>query len=91
MHISEYSHGNINNHDPQRDKKLLLKKDELRKIERKLKDTGLTIVPLRLFISDKGYAKLSIAIAKGKKLHDKRHSLKEKDQKRETDRVKHLL
>ena len=91
MHISEYSHGNINNHDPLRDKKLLLKKEELRKIDRKLKDTGLTIVPLRLFINEKGYAKLSIALAKGKKLHDKRQSLKEKDQKRETDRIKHLM
>lgn len=90
MHISEYSHGNINNHEPLRERKLLLKKDELKKCEKKLKDKGLTIVALKMFINDSGYAKLNIAIAKGKKLHDKRDSLKDKDLKRDIDRVKKM-
>lgn len=88
MHIAEYEFGNINNHQPLRERKLLLKRDELKKLERKLKDTGLTVVPLKMFISSSGYAKIDIALARGKKLHDKRHSLKEKDQKREADRAK---
>ncbi|MCT4622184.1 MAG: SsrA-binding protein SmpB [Schleiferiaceae bacterium] len=88
MHVAEYDHGNINNHNPLRERKLLLKRDELKKCERKLKDKGLTIVALKLFINEQGFAKLNIAIAKGKKLHDKRDSLKEKDQKREAARAK---
>ena len=88
MHVAEYDFGNRNNHEPLRERKLLLKRDELKKLERKLKDTGLTIVPLKMFISSSGYAKIDIALAKGKKLHDKRHSLKEKDQKREAQRAK---
>ena len=88
MHIAEYSHGNINNHEPLRERKLLLKRDELKKIDRKLKDVGLTIVPLNMFINENGYAKMRIAIAKGKKLHDKRNAIKDKDQKRESDRAK---
>lgn len=88
MHVAEYDFGNRNNHDPLRERKLLLKRDELKKLERKLKDTGLTIVPLKMFFSESGYAKIDIALAKGKKLHDKRHSLKEKDQKREAQRAK---
>ncbi len=88
MHIAEYSHGNINNHEPLRERKLLLKRDEIKKIDRKLKDVGLTIVPLNLFINDSGFAKMRIAIAKGKKLHDKRNAIKDKDQKRDHDRAK---
>ncbi len=90
MHISEYSHGNINNHDPVRERKLLLKKDELKKCEKKLKDKGLTIVALKMFINESGFAKLNIAIAKGKKLHDKRDNLKDKDLKRDIDRAKKM-
>ncbi len=90
MHISEYSHGNINNHDPVRERKLLLKKDELKKCEKKLKDKGLTIVALKMFINETGFAKLNIAIAKGKKLHDKRDNLKDKDLKRDIDRAKKM-
>ncbi len=88
MHIAEYDHGNINNHDPIRERKLLLHKREIQKIEKMLKVQGNTIVPTKLFISDNGYAKLNIAIAKGKKTHDKRDSLKEKDAKREMNRAK---
>ncbi len=86
LHISEYTEGTYNNHLPTRERKLLLHKREIEKIEKKLKDQGLTIVPLRLFIAENGYAKLEIAIAKGKKLHDKREDIKKKDLQRETDR-----
>lgn len=87
MNISEYFYGSYNNHDARRDRKLLLQKKELKKIERLVKDSGYTIVPTRLFINDKGLAKLVIAIAKGKKQYDKRQSIKEKDDKRTMDRV----
>lgn len=87
MHINIYDPGSYNNHQPTRDRKLLLNKRELEKISKKMKDKGLTIVPLRLFIAESGYAKLNIAIAKGKKVHDKRDSLKEKEQKRAIDRA----
>lgn len=85
-YIKEYEQGNINNHDPYRERKLLLTNQELSKISRKIRNAGVTIVPLRLFINKSGLAKLEIAVAKGKKLHDKRESLKEKDIKREIDR-----
>ena len=88
MHITEYEFGTYTNHEPKRERKLLLNRLELEKIQKKLKDQGLTIVPLRLFITEKGCAKLEIAIAKGKKLHDKRNSLKEKDTQRDIDRAK---
>ncbi|NVK03227.1 MAG: SsrA-binding protein SmpB [Flavobacteriia bacterium] len=88
MHIAEYDHGNINNHDPLRERKLLLSRRELDKLEKKLKDQGLTIVTLRMYINDKGWAKLDIALARGKKQHDKRDSLKEKQLKRDIDRAK---
>lgn len=87
MHISEYDFGNINNHVAKRDRKLLLQKRELDKLTKKLKESGLTIVPLKLFITDKGFAKLEIALAKGKKVYDKRETLKEKDSKRDMDRA----
>ncbi|MGH2644259.1 MAG: SsrA-binding protein SmpB [Chitinophagaceae bacterium] len=82
LHIAEYSHGTSANHDPLRERKLLLQKKELQKLQSKLKERGFTIVPLRLFINEKGLAKIEIGLAKGKKLYDKRESIK----KRETDR-----
>lgn len=88
MHISEYEFGTYANHEPKRERKLLLNRQELDKLQKKLKDQGLTIVPLLLFINEKGLAKLEIAIAKGKKLHDKRDSLKEKDIQRNIDKAK---
>lgn len=87
MYIAEYEQGSYNNHNPKRDRKLLLNRTELNKLEKKKKDVGLTIVPLKVFINKKGYAKLDIALAKGKKLHDKRHDLKDKDAKRQMDRA----
>jgi SsrA-binding protein len=86
LHISKYELGTYANHEPTRDRKLLLSKKELAKLQNKLKDQGLTIVPTSLYINDKGLAKLDIALAKGKKLYDKRDSIKEKDQKRELER-----
>lgn len=86
MHIGEYTYGNINNHDPYRDRKLLLQKREINKLESAMKNVGNTIVPLRLFINERGLAKLEIGLAKGKKNYDKRASIKEKDIKREMDR-----
>ncbi len=82
MHIAEYSHGNINNHEPYRDRKLLLNRRELEKLESKMKNVGNTIVPVSLFINERGLAKLEIALAKGKKQYDKRESIKERDVKR---------
>ncbi len=87
MHIAEYNLGTHYNHKPKRDRKLLLTKKELKKISNKVKEKGFTIVPTRLFINDRGLAKLNIAIAKGKKLYDKRESLKIKDTKREIDNI----
>lgn len=86
LHIAEYSHGNINNHDPVRDRKLLLQKREIKKIEGKLKEKGYTLVPLRIYFNEKGLAKIEIGLAKGKKLHDKRESIKQKDVEREMKR-----
>ena len=87
MHISMYDEGTHYNHDPLRDRKLLLSKRELSKLLKELKNVGLTIIPTRLFISEKGYAKLNIALAKGKKTFDKRDNIKEKDIKRDMDRA----
>ncbi len=84
MHIAEYWWGSYNCHDPRRDRKLLLNKKELRKLQRATKEKGLTIVATRLFIAGNGYAKLDISLAKGKKEYDKRQSIKEKDMKRES-------
>ena len=86
MHISAYDKGTHYNHEPLRDRKLLLSKRELGKLQKELKNVGLTIIPTRLFISDKGYAKLNIALSKGKKTFDKRDDIKEKDVKRDMDR-----
>jgi len=86
LHIGEYSHGTVNNHDPLRDRKLLLQKREIKKIEGKLKEKGYTLVPLRIFFNEKNLAKVEIGLAKGKKLHDKRESIKQKDVEREMKR-----
>jgi SsrA-binding protein len=86
MHISEYKEGSYNNHEPKRIRKLLLNREELRKIEGKLKEKGTTVVPVRLFFNERGIAKIEIAVAKGKKLFDKRESMKEKDLRRQLSR-----
>jgi SsrA-binding protein len=87
MSITEYENGSFYNHKPKSDRKLLLNKKEIDKIEKFLKVKGNTVVPLKLFLSEKGWAKINIALAQGKKLHDKRNDLKEKDDKREMDRA----
>ena len=86
MNISKYNEGTHYNHDPLRDRKLLLTKRELRKLQNSLKDVGLTMIPTRMYISDRGFAKVDIALAKGKKLYDKRDSIKEKDVRRSMER-----
>ena len=86
MHIAEYTYGTYNNHEPKRDRKLLLTKRELKKLAVKVKERGFTIIPVVLFIADNGLAKLTIALARGKHAYDKRESLKEKDHVREMDR-----
>lgn len=86
LHIAEYSHGTVNNHDPLRDRKLLLEKREIKKIEAKLKEKGYTLVPLRIFFNEKNLAKIEIGLARGKKLYDKRESIKQKDVEREIKR-----
>lgn len=88
MTVDEYSHGTHYNHRPKATRKLLLNKKELQKLWKQVKNAGLTIVPLNLFVNDKGYAKLRISLAKGKKLYDKRNSLKDRDNQRTLDRVK---
>lgn len=86
--IEEYAYGNYYNHRPKAERKLLLNKKELKKLHKEVQNSGLTIIPLRLFINDKGYAKLDIALAKGKKLYDKRETMKDRDNKRDLDRIK---
>lgn len=86
MHIAEYANAGYAGHEPTRIRKLLLHKQEIEKIEKKLKDQGVTIVPYVLYINEKGWAKIKIAVAKGKKLHDKRDSIKEKDLSRQLKR-----
>lgn len=88
MTVQEYDHGNHFNHRPKAERKLLLNKKELRKLEKEVKNTGLTIIPTKLFINEKGFAKLKIALAKGKKLFDKRETIKDRDNKRNLDRIK---
>lgn len=87
MHVEEYSHATHFNHNPKSERKLLLQKRELRKLEKEVKNSGLTIIPLRLFINDRGLAKLQIALAKGKKLYDKRETIKDRESKRRLDRI----
>lgn len=88
MHIAPYSMASSYNHDPVRERKLLLNKKELDKLESKFEEKGLSIIPVRIFINDRGLAKMEIALARGKKLHDKRQDIKAKDVKRELDRLK---
>jgi len=87
MYISEYFYGSYNNHAARRDRKLLLNKKELKKMQRLVKETGYTIVPTRIFLNERGLAKVNIAVARGKKQYDKRQSLREKDDKRAMDRA----
>lgn len=86
MHISEYANGSYNNHEPKRDRKLLLTAKELKKLLIKLNERGMTIIPTLLWINEKGFAKLNIALARGKKMYDKRESIKAKDNRREMAR-----
>jgi SsrA-binding protein len=88
LHISPYVMAKEITHEPKRERKLLLNKRELRKLETKNKEKGLTIIPIRIFLNERGLAKLEIALAKGKKLYDKREDIKDKDLKRELDRMK---
>ncbi len=87
MHITEYENGSFYNHKPRADRKLLLNRKEIDKIEKFLKTKGNTLIPLKMFLSEKGWVKMEIACATGKKNHDKRQDLKEKDDKREMDRA----
>ena len=88
VNITPYAQGTHYNHEAQRERKLMLKRMELKKLERKVEEKGLTLVPVRLFINDRGFAKLEIAVARGKKMHDKRENIKERDAKRELNRLK---
>ena len=87
MRISAYDQGSYNNHEPYRDRKLLLNRKELNKLEKQTREKGLTIIALRVFINEKGYAKLEIALAKGMKKYDKREAIKKKDMKRDMERL----
>ncbi|MGD1980186.1 MAG: SsrA-binding protein SmpB [Flavobacteriaceae bacterium] len=88
MQVDEYSHGNHYNHQPKAVRKLLLQKRELKKLHKEVAQKGIAIIPLRLYLNDKGLAKLQIALAKGKKLYDKRETIKDRDNKRALDRIK---
>jgi len=88
LYIGEYDHGNINNHETRRDRKLLLKKTELKKLDRRVREKGLTIVPYKIFFSERGLVKITIALGQGKKTYDKRDSIKDRDMKRDMDRIK---
>jgi len=87
IYISEYKQGSYNNHEPKRQRKLLLNKIELRKIQSKLREKGTTIIPVKLFFNERGFAKVQIALARGKKIFDKREDMKRKDAKREIEKV----
>ena len=90
MNIDPYSHGSFYNHKPTAERKLLLQKKELKKLFKEVTKDGLTIVPLKLYINDKGWAKLSIALARGKKNYDKRETIKDRENKRNLDRIKKI-
>ncbi len=90
MNISEYSHGGYANHEPRRERKLLLHRKELNKLSKKIKTTGFTIVPTKMFLNENGFAKLEIALARGKKVSDKREDIKQRDSKREMARMKKM-
>lgn len=86
LHISEYKQGSYNNHEPKRMRKLLLNKNEVAKLQSKMREKGLTIIPVQLFFNERGYAKLEIALARGKKMYDKREDMKKKDMQREVSK-----
>jgi SsrA-binding protein len=88
MYIEEYIYGHSYNHKPKSTRRLLLNKRELKKLEKEVKNVGLTIVPLRLFMTDKGWAKIDIALCRGKKIHDKRETIKDRDNKKDLARIK---
>ena len=88
MHIAEYTQGSYNNHLPKRDRKLLLNRSELNKLHSRVREKGFSIIPLKLYLSDRGKAKLEIGLARGKKFYDKREDLKKKDARREMDSMK---
>lgn len=90
MFIAEYKYGNQFNHEERRPRKLLLRRRELKKLEKKVKEKGFTIVPHKLYLSERGFVKIEIALAQGKKVHDKRDSIKKKDMKRDLDRMKKM-
>ena len=90
MFIDEYDHGNHYNHKTKSERKLLLNKKELKKLYKEVRNTGLTIVPLKIFINEKGFAKVLISLAKGKKIYDKRQSIKERENKRQLNRIKKI-
>lgn len=87
MYIAEYFYGTYNNHQARRDRKLLLTKKELQKIQRLSKESSFSVIPTKIYISDKGLAKIIVAVAKGKKVYDKRESIKEREDKRQMDRA----
>lgn len=88
MYVQEYSFGNVYNHNPKSSRKLLLNKKELKKLLKETQNVGLTIIPLKLFMTDKGWAKMEIALCRGKKLHDKRETMKDRDNKLDLARIK---
>lgn len=90
MNISEYSHGGYANHEPRRERRLLLHRRELTKLSKKIKTTGFTIVPIKMFLNENGFAKIELALARGKKMSDKREDIKQRDSKRELARMKKL-
>lgn len=91
LHIPEYSYGNLNNHEPTRLRKLLLTHRELKKIDAKIREKGLTVVPVELFMSERGFFKVRVALGRGKKSFDKRNTIKDRDAKRTLDRIKKQL
>jgi SsrA-binding protein len=91
MYVGEYTYGNVNNHETRRDRRLLLKKSELLKLNKRVTEKGFTIVPYRIYLSERGFIKLEIWLAQGKKSYDKRDSIKEKDVKRDLERIKKHL
>ena len=90
LFISEYENGTYSNHEPRRTRKLLLRAKELKKLERKVKEKGFTLIPYRMYLSERGFIKVEIALAQGKKTFDKRETIKDKDNKRELDRIKKI-
>jgi SsrA-binding protein len=90
MYIAEYDHGNVNNHESRRDRRLLLRKTELNKLQRRVTEKGLSIVPYKIYFSERGLIKLMIVLAQGKKAYDKRDTIKDRDNKRELDRIKKM-